>query len=359
MNTTTPLLKTKFAPDIIRPMPKIIPGFYAETLNRRKFIQISSAGIATTLFAKRGEAASFFMKRFLALPAKNTPFITPTEEFYIVQYSGPQTVDVDRWSLQITGKVKKPLRLTYEDILKRPAVERMVTLTCIDNEVAGDLISNAVWKGIELKDLLEEAGPHKKVMDVAMFGADDYSDSITFERATQYDVFLAYEMNGEPLNKDHGFPLRAVVPGLFGIKNVKWLTKLELTDYDYKGYWQKKSWTDTGTIKVSSRIDDPGPYNTIQKGHVFRGIAFSGFNGIGMVEISFDNAETWRRVKLEPTPSPYSWVHWFYEWEDAEPGDYRIYVRATDKIGRTQTSFIASAFPDGTSGLHSVVAFVD
>ncbi len=340
-------------------MPKITPGFYAEQLNRRKFIQISSAGIATTLFAKRGEAASFFMKRFLALPAKKTPFITPTEDFYIVQYSGPQTVDVNRWSLHITGKVKNPLRLTYNDILKRPAIEKMVTLTCIDNEVAGDLISNAVWKGIELKDLLEEAGPDKSVVDVAMFGADDYSDSITIERAIQYDVFLAYEMNGKPLNKDHGFPLRAVVPGLFGIKNVKWLTKLELTNYDYKGYWQKKSWTDIGTINVSSRIDDPGPYNTLKKGHVLRGIAFSGFNGMGMVEISFDDAKTWERVKLEPTPSPYSWVHWHYEWKDPKPGDYRIYVRATDRIGRTQTSFLASAFPDGTTGLHSVVAFVE
>ena len=322
-------------------------------------MQISSAGITSTLFAKRGEAGSFFMKNFLALPAKKPPFITPTEDFYIVQYSGPQTVNVDTWSLEITGKVKKPFRLTYGEILKRPSVERMVTLTCIDNEVAGDLIGNAVWKGVELKDVLEEAEPDKSVVDVAMFGADDYSDSITFERATQYDVFLAYEMNGKPLNKDHGFPLRAVVPGLFGIKNVKWLTKVELTHYDYKGYWQKKSWTDDGTIKVSSRIDDPGPYNTIKKGYTFRGIAFSGYNGMGMVEISFDAAETWQRVKLEPTPSPYSWVAWHFQWENPEPGTHRIYVRATDRIGRTQTSFIANAFPDGTSGLHSVVAFVD
>jgi len=341
-------------------MPKITPGFYVEKLNRRKFLQVSGLGVTTTLFAKRAEAGSFFMKRFLSLPPKKTPFITPTEDFYIVQYSGPQTVNVNAWSLKITGKVKKPLSLTYEDILKRPPVERMVTLTCIDNEVAGDLIGNAVWKGIELKDLLAEAEPHSSVIDVAFYGADDYSDSITFERATQYDVLLAYEMNGKPLDKNHGFPLRAIVPGLYGIKNVKWLTQLELTHYDYKGYWQKKSWTDQGTIKVSSRIDDPGPYNTLQKGHVFRGIAFSGYNGIGMVELSFDDATTWQRVKLDSeATSPYSWVHWHYKWETPPPGDHRIYVRATDRIGRTQTSFIASAFPEGTSGLHSVVAFVD
>jgi len=354
------LLKSKDCLDIISAMPKITPGIYVEKLKRRKFLQVSGLGITSTLFAKRAEAGSFFMKRFLALPPKKTPFITPTEDFYIVQYSGPQTVDVNTWSLKITGKVRKPLRLTYDDILKRPAIERMVTLTCIDNEVAGDLISNALWKGIELKDLLAEAQPQSAVVDVALYGADDYSDSITFERATQYDVFLAYEMNGEALDKNHGFPLRAIVPGLYGIKNVKWLTQLELTDYDYKGYWQKKSWTDQGTIKVSSRIDAPGPYNTIKKGDTFRGIAFSGYNGIGMVEISFDDTKTWQRVKLDAkATSPYAWVHWHYAWETASPGDHRVYVRATDRIGRTQTSFIAGAFPEGTSGLHSIVAFVE
>lgn len=341
-------------------MPKITPGVYVEKLNRRKFLQVSGLGVTTILFAKRAEAGSFLMKRFLARPAKKTPFITPTKDFYIVQYSGPETINVKNWSLKITGRVKKPLSLTYEDILERPSIERMVTLTCIDNEVAGDLIGNALWKGIELKDLLAEAEPQTAVVDVVFYGADDYSDSITFERATQYDVFLAYEMNGEALDKNHGFPLRVIVPGLYGIKNVKWLTQLELTDYDYKGYWQKKSWTDQGTIKVSSRIDDPGPYNTLKKGHVFRGIAFSGYNGIGMVEISFDDANTWQRVVLDPkTASPYAWVHWHYEWLTPPPGDHRIYVRATDRIGRTQTSFMSGAFPEGTSGLHSILAFVE
>lgn len=300
-----------------------------------------------------------FMKRFLALPAKNIPFITPNEEFYIVQYSGPQKVDVKHWTLKITGKVRKPLSLRYEDILARGSLQKMVTLQCIDNLVAGDLISNAVWKGVSLKTLLEETEPFSSVVDVAMFGADDYSDSIPFMRAMEYDVFLAYEMNGVPLDKNHGFPLRAVVPGIFGIKNVKWLTNIELVNYDYKGYWQKKSWTDEGTIKVTSRIDDPGAYNGIQNGYVLRGLAFSGYNGIGMVELSFDGAETWVRAKLEPTPSPYSWVFWNYTLKDQQPGQYRIFVRATDRIGRTQTDFMARAFPDGTSGLHSIVAFVD
>ncbi len=326
---------------------------------RRKFLRYAAAGMAGALLSKQAEAANFFMKRFLALPPKETPFITPTENFYIVQYSGPKKIDPADWSLQIAGKVQNPLRLTYDEILKRPSMEKMVTLQCIDNEVAGELISNAVWKGVSLKSLLEEARPLPSVEDVALHGADDYSDSITIDRALHYDVFLAYEMNGKPLTKEHGFPLRAVVPGLFGIKNVKWLTKINLVDENYIGYWQQKGWTDEGSIKVTSRIDAPGPYNTIKGSHTIRGLAFSGYNGIRQVELSFDGAKSWVPAVLEPTPSPYSWVFWKYDWKSPKPGSYQIYARAHDKLGRSQTDFAARAFPDGTSGLHSVIAFVE
>jgi len=327
------------------------------TLNRRNFLRYSGAGLTASLLS--GCDTSFIMKRFFARPPKKVSFITPTEEFYIVQYSGPETVDVKRWSLKVTGRLQKPITLRYEDILRRPAVEKMVTLMCIDNEVAGEQIGNATWKGISLKALLEETIPEASVVDVAMFGADDYSDSITFDRAMNYDVFLAYEMNGKPLTKNHGYPLRAVVPGLYGIKNVKWLTKIELTNYDYKGYWQKKSWTDSGIIKVSSRIDAPGPYNTLSAGYILRGLAFAGFSGIGMVELSFDSAKTWHRAALDPGSSPYSWVFWRYILKNPVLGEQNIYVRATSKVGQTQTDFMARAFPEGTSGLHSVLAFVE
>ena len=328
-----------------------------DKLNRRNFFRYSSAGVTASLLS--GCDTSFIMKRFLSRPPKDVSFITPTDEFYIVQYSGPEDVNVKTWSLEITGRLQKPLKLRYEDILGRPAVEKMVTLMCIDNEVAGEQIGNAVWKGISLKTLLEETSPDASVVDVAMFGADNYSDSITFDRAMNYDVFLAYEMNGKPLNKNHGFPLRAVVPGLYGIKNVKWLTKIELTNRDYKGYWQKKSWTDKGIIKVTSRIDDPGAYNTLSAGYVLRGLAFGGFSGIGMVEISSDGAKTWQRAQIESGASPYSWVFWRYVLKNPVPGEMRIFVRATTKVGQTQTDFMARAFPEGTSGLHSVIAFVD
>ncbi len=290
---------------------------------------------------------------------RKIPFITPNKDFYIVQCCGIKDVDVTGWSLPITGMVQKPLRLTYSDLLKRPAIEKMVTLQCIDNEVTGELISNAVWKGVSLASLFSEMQPSSLAQEVVFYGADDYSDSIPLDRALNYDVFLAYQMNGVPLPKEHGFPLRAVVPGLYGIKNVKWLTKIEVVGHDYKGYWQRKGWTDDGTMKVKSRIDVPGQYNTIKAGYTFRGIAFAGYNKIRSVEISMDGGKRWLPTVLKPAPAPYTWTFWEYTWKNPRPGNYEVMTRAEDIIGRKQTDFIARPFPDGTSGYHSIITFVE
>jgi len=316
-------------------------------------------GAVSILSSKNADAANFISKKFLSIPPKKTPFITPNKDFYIVQCCGFPTINKADWSLTITGMAQKPLRLTYSDILQMPSIEKMVTLQCIDNEVSGELMSNAVWKGVSLADLLPKTNPSSLVTDVVFHGADDYSDSITIDRAMNYDVFLAYQMNGVALPKEHGFPLRAVVPGIYGIKNVKWLTKIELVGNDYKGYWQKKGWTDEGTIKVKSRIDAPGPYNTIKGDYALQGIAFSGHGGIGRVEVTLDGGKRWSPALLQPTPSPYSWVFWKYHWKGPTPGAYQVSVRAVDKVGNRQTDFIARPFPDGTSGLHSIVTFVE
>jgi len=332
---------------------------YTGEVGRRTFLKHAATGLGLLVFAQPARAMQTIQKRLLALPARDTPFITPNEQFYNVQYAGPQKVDVATWTLTVAGRVARPLRLRYEEILKRPAVERMVTLQCIDNEVAGELISNAVWKGIDLAALLDEAGVRPDAVDVTFYGADLYSDGITLDRAMNYDVLLAYEMNGKTLPARNGYPLRAVVPGLYGIKNVKWLTKVEVVDHDFLGYWQQKGWTDNGTIKISSRIDAPGPYNTQRGETTFRGIAFGGYNGVRAVELSFDGGKQWRAAKLDPTPSRYSWVIWRYRWTPPAPGVYPVAVRATNGLGETQTDFIARAFPDGTSGLHTIVTFVE
>jgi DMSO/TMAO reductase YedYZ molybdopterin-dependent catalytic subunit len=326
--------------------------------DRRNFLRYSGLGIFYTLFSRKADAATFFMKRYLALPPKETPFYTPNQDFYIVNYSRPRQIAAEAWFLGIVGLVKRPLTLSYKDILALPSVERVVTLECIDNEVAGDLIGNALWRGIPLKVLLEEVGPEPGVEEIIMYAGDDYSESITLDRALHYDVMLAYEMNGEPLPEVHGYPLRAVVPGLYGIKNVKWLTRMELVNYDYKGYWQQRGWTDEGHIKVTSRIDSPGPYNTIkEKSYTIRGIAFAGYGGVGRVEVSTNGGKDWLKADLDAVPSLYCWVPWSYRWNPPAPGSYEIQARAADKFGRQQSALIARAFPEGTSGYHSVIAF--
>jgi hypothetical protein len=189
--------------------------------------------------------------------------------------------------------------------------------------------------------------------------ADGYHDSIPFTRAMQDDVMLAFAMNGERLPKEHGFPIRLLVPGLYGIKNVKWVTEIECYNGDYKGYWQQKGWTDDGTIKIFSRIDSPGHYQPLTgPEHRFRGIAFGGPNTISKVELTFDDGKTWNEALIEPPLSPYSWVVWNYDWRPPKAGRYRVAVRATDVKNQVQIAEIVRPQPAGASGLHTIIADV-
>ncbi len=329
--------------------------------DRRRFLSLSGLTLLFSTFSRAAEGASFFMKRFFALsPREVPPFFTPNKDFYIVNYSRPREIVASAWHLQVTGRVANPLTLNYDQIRMLPSAEYAVTLECIDNEVAGDLISNALWKGVWLKTILEMAKPLSDAEDVVMYAADDYSDGIPLDRAMNGDVLLAYKMNSEDLPTVHGYPLRAVVPGLYGIKNVKWITRIDLVNIDYKGYWQQRGWTDQALIKVGSRIDAPGSYNTLRGGsYQIRGIAFSGAYGIHSVELSTDGGKSWVKAALEKPPSNYTWVFWRYDWKLPKPGSYEIIVRAEDKFGRKQSAFLARAFPEGTSGLHSVIAFTE
>jgi hypothetical protein len=267
----------------------------------------------------------------------------------------------EQWRLHVKGEVKKPLNLGWRDVLNRDSFDQVVTLMCIDTLSGGDSLGNAVWRGISLKRLLADAEIDDELArDVVFRGADGYDDSIPFQRAMQDDVMLAYLMNGEKLPKEHGFPLRLIVPGLYGIKNVKWITEIEVYGGDYKGYWQRKGWTDDGTIKVFSRVDSPGHYQALRgPERQFRGIAFGGPNTIAKVEISFDAGRTWDEAELEPPLSPYSWVIWSYTWHPPKRGKHQVVVRATDVKGRLQIAEIARPMPDGASGYHTIIADVE
>ena len=301
-----------------------------------------------------------------AVPPRDTSYFTPNDKFYVVNYSDSpfslsRDLKADQWQLSIAGAVKKPMVLRYGDILRRPALDRAVTLECIDNLPGGDTIGNAMWRGISLKALLEEVGVDTDTTrDIVFRAADGYDDSITLERAMRGDVLLAYMMNGVRLPKAHGYPLRAVVPGIYGIKNVKWITEIEAYEGDHKGYWQRKGWTDDGTIKITSRIDSPGHYQALRgKEHLFKGIAFGGPETIKKVEISFDGGKTWNDAPFELPLSPYTWVVWYYNWTPPKAGTYQVAVRATDVKGRIQAAEIVRPQPDGASGYHTIVTVVD
>lgn len=279
--------------------------------------------------------------------------VTPTEDFYVVSKNpfDPQ-VDTARWKLEVTGLVENPLMLSYEDLKSLPVVEQYATLQCIDNKVGGDLIGNALWRGVRLRDVLERAGLKDGVIDIALRASDDYRDSIPLERALADGTILAYEMNGAPLTEAHGYPLRLIVPGIYGMKNVKWIKRIEPINFDLKGYWQARGWDDRAEYKTMSRIDLPD--RDAEGATTIAGLAFAGDRGISGVEVSTDGGKTWMPAEIKPALSQYSWVLWHKEWTPEREGDFSIVVRATDGGGVTQTERRSPVAPDGASGRHTI-----
>lgn len=289
-----------------------------------------------------------------------SPEVTPNGKFYRISKNlFDPVVNVSKWSLEVKGLLERPLRLTYDELKTLPAVQQYTTLECISNEVGGDLISNALWKGVRLKTLLERAGVKAKAKKVVFTCADGYSTGIPLEKALHPDTLLAYEMNDVPLPTDHGFPLRLINPGHYGMKNPKWITGIELVDHDFKGYWERRGWSDEAKVKTMSRIDVPLGSSTIKIGkQPIAGIAFAGDRGIQQVEVSTDDGRTWQKALVKKALSPYTWVLWAFGWEPKDPamhGRFMIKVRATDGKGQVQTAEVAPPLPDGASGLHTIM----
>jgi DMSO/TMAO reductase YedYZ molybdopterin-dependent catalytic subunit len=280
--------------------------------------------------------------------------ITPAQDFYEVSKNAfDPEVDASRWKLEIGGLVENPFSLTDAEIRMLPSVEQYATLACISNEVGGDLIGNALWRGVRLKDLLERAALKEGTVDIALKASDDYTDSIPLDRAMNESTILVYEMNGEPLAPAHGFPLRLIVPGIYGMKNVKWITRIEAVNYDLKGYWQRRGWNDRAEYKTMSRIDAPD--SAVSGDTTIAGIAFAGDRGISKVEVSTDGGKSWEEAEIKPPLSPITWALWHKRWAPGNPGKHKIVVRATDGSGTTQTAQYAPPAPDGSSGYHSKI----
>ncbi len=280
--------------------------------------------------------------------------VTPNADFYQVSKNAfdPQ-VDPRSWRLSVTGLVESSLELTYDELREMPFVEQYATLACISNQVGGDLIGTALWRGVKLNDILERAALKPGVVDLVLRARDDYADSISLDRATAEGTLLVYQMNGEPLTPEHGSPLRLLVPGIYGMKNVKWITSIEAVDFDFKGYWQRRGWDDRAEYKTMSRIDAPD--SQVKSETSIAGIAFAGDRGISKVEVSTDGGTTWEPAEIKPSLSPYTWVLWHNRWTPPRAGKHKLLVKATDGRGETQTSQYAPPAPSGSSGYHSEV----
>lgn len=297
--------------------------------------------------------------------------ISPQDDFYLIDtaISKPR-VDPSTWSLTINGEyVDTPISFTYDELLARPQVTREVTLSCVSNPIGGELVGNAVWEGVLLTDLLEEAGVQDPTNSAHQFFSRSV-DGFTcgFPLPLAYDgrtAMLALKMNGEPLPIDHGFPARLVIAGLYGyVSATKWVEEISITDWDgVDGHWIPLGWGKEGPIKTMSRIDVPQNRTQFESGpSTIGGIAWSPTIGIERVEIFIgEEADTpdsvWTEVELANVESDETWVQWRYEW-DATPGDWLIRVRATDKSGFTQSPIPVAPAPDGAEGFHTIIVRV-
>lgn len=286
-----------------------------------------------------------------------TPFVTKNRDFYRVDTALilPR-IDPKEWRLRIHGMVDRPIELTYADLLKRPLTEADVTLTCVSNEVGGDLAGNARWLGVPLAAILREAGV-QSAADMLLSTSDD-----GWTCGTPVDVvmdgrnaLLAVGMNGEPLPLTHGFPVRQVVPGLYGyVSATKWVVDIKVTRFDRdEAYWTPRGWAAKGPIKTQSRIDLPRDRAKVAAGRTtIAGVAWAQHTGVDAVEVRVDGG-AWQQARLAQAPTADTWRQWALDWQ-ATPGEHTIQVRATDAAGRTQTEQKAPVAPDGASGWHTI-----
>lgn len=290
-----------------------------------------------------------------------SPFRTSNDDFYRIDVAliVPE-LSTDDYALRIHGMVEKEMVLDFAAILARNLVERDITLTCVSNEVGGRYVGNARWLGAPLADLLDEVGVDPDA-DLLLSRS---VDGMTIGTPTAVvmdgrDALIAVGMNGEPLPAEHGFPVRMVVPGLYGyVSATKWLVDLELTRFDQaEAYWVERGWAARGPVKTQSRIDTPQPFAKIEAGKVaVAGVAWAQHRGIDKVEVRVDEGP-WQPARLAAVPSTDTWRQWVWRW-DARPGSHRIEVRATDADGYTQTAKGADPFPSGATGWHSTVVTV-
>lgn len=302
----------------------------------------------------QGAPAIFSDPRLAALVNSE---VTSNDSFYRVAIDiFDPSVDSSVWSLSLRGLVANPKTYSLVDLQSLPKVQQYDTFICVSNPVNGNLISNAQWGGVRLSDLFADAGgASPSATDVVFYSVDGYSVAVPIARALDSASILAYEMNGADLPQRHGYPLRAVIPGLYGMMSAKWVRQVELVDSTYSGYWQTRGWSNTAEIQTVSFVRVPDDSATVSLSQydgsvMLGGYAFAGDRGISRVEVSVDGGSTWQQATLKPPASSLTWVLWAFDWQPPGTGSYTVYARATDGDGDLQTSAQVPTFPSGATG---------
>ncbi|WP_149361497.1 molybdopterin-dependent oxidoreductase [Lolliginicoccus suaedae] len=285
-------------------------------------------------------------------------FLTDNADFYRVDTAlTVPRLRAENWEMRIHGMVDEEITLTYQDLLDMPLVERTITLVCVSNEVGGPYISTSNFIGVDLAEVLRRAGVDPRADQIATRSDDGWTCGTPTEvvMAEGSNAMLAIGMNGEPLPSEHGFPVRMVVPGLYGyVSATKWLVDMELTTFaDFDAYWVRRNWAERGPVKTMSRIDRPRSFARVPSGgFIAAGIAWAQHIGIDKVEVQVDDGP-WQEAELSTEVNVDSWRMWRIELA-LDPGTHRISCRATDRNGNTQTSERVPPIPDGASGWHSI-----
>lgn len=352
-------------------------------MDRRRFFLTALGGVAVaalsggvgTVLARRAAAhgsraairvpapvspASAATDAELSVPGLS-PFFTPNSRFYRVDTALlVPSISAEDWRLRIHGMVERELTLDYQGLLDRPLIERDITLTCVSNPVGGRYAGNARWVGAPLRDLLEEVRVAPGADQIVTRSVDGFTIGTPTEVAMDgRDAVLAVAMNGEPLPLAHGFPVRMIVPGLYGyVAATKWLVDMELTTFDaFDPYWIERGWAERAPIKTMARIDTPTSFLEVPPGQVsVAGVAWAQGTGIDRVEVQVDDLP-WANAELAGEDTIDTWRQWVHRWA-ASPGRHRVRARATDRSGLTQPERRAEPFPDGATGWHEIVVNV-
>jgi DMSO/TMAO reductase YedYZ molybdopterin-dependent catalytic subunit len=336
----------------------------ARAIGRREFLLRAAAGTGLASRYLRGQAsappahtATRSAVDTVSSTAGVRSLVTPNADFFLRNHFRTPTIREEKWNLEIGGMVAKPFTVSYSDLLLTPSVRRPLTLECAGNLSGGPGVSTAVWSGVPLESLLKQAGVQAGATTVIFYGADSgegeglepgthFARAIPLEKAMDQLTLLAYEMNGAPLPPEHGFPLRALVSGWYGMDSVKWLTRVEVSGAPFKGYFQQERYVAVKgngerqvitRMRVNSKFLRPLDAEQIRaKAYRIEGVAWAGEDKVSKVELRFDGKGAWQPAQLGESSIPMVWTPWSYQWEILRPGPYTIEVRAIDNQGASQ-----------------------